>query len=199
MGRSAERRRKIKSRLSKLAALARWDCEIQSLRAKRAISSTHRADFTRRESDFTLPAWAEFNFYHPGCFCSPPRKKSEIALTGSEILARGESEIIRPADSEITAVTAVVIDNGSPPRLRNFHHCEQSEPFHRLTEPISPGESRISLFPHGQNLTFVAQDIFARCASVKNALPGVVKNQRCRWRKQGCALGEKLGSLSRVV
>ena len=39
---------------------------------------------------------------------------SEIALTGSEILACGSSEIILCEDSEITAGTAVVIMHGSP-------------------------------------------------------------------------------------
>ena len=38
-----------------------------------------------------------------GIPCISATERSEIALTGSEILAKGESEIIRLADSEITA------------------------------------------------------------------------------------------------
>ena len=45
------------------------------------------------------------------CAGKPAR---EIALTGSEILACGSSEIIHRVDSEITAVPAVVKKNGSP-------------------------------------------------------------------------------------
>ncbi|MBE6409209.1 MAG: hypothetical protein E7034_01250 [Akkermansiaceae bacterium] len=45
------------------------------------------------------------------CAGKPAR---EIALTGSEILACGSSEIIHYVDSEITAVPAVVKKNGSP-------------------------------------------------------------------------------------
>ncbi len=64
------------------------------------------------------------------------------------------SEIIHSVDSEITAVTAVVIEFGSPagcgiPSLR----AKRSN-FTGSHELISPGARRISLCPNGQNFTF---------------------------------------------
>ena len=63
------------------------------------------------------------------------------------------SEIIHSVDSEITAVTAVVMKNGSPkgcgiPSLRA--KCSNFTDSHEL---ISPGARRISLCPNGQNFT----------------------------------------------
>ncbi|MBQ3240134.1 MAG: hypothetical protein IJB00_03005 [Akkermansia sp.] len=66
------------------------------------------------------------------CTGKPAR---EIALTCSEILACGSSEIIHYVDSEITAVPAVVKKNGSPQGCGTLSLLPEAA--------ISLGESRI--------------------------------------------------------
>ena len=70
-------------------------CGILSLLQKAAISPARMSRFR--------PAQAGFHSARMGRI-SLLILNSEIALTGSEILACGSSEIIRSADSEITAI-----------------------------------------------------------------------------------------------
>ena len=60
------------------------------------------------------------------------------------------SEIIHYVDSEITAGTAVVKKKWQPEGLRNSITAAGGSNFAGATEPISLGESRISLEPQAR-------------------------------------------------
>ena len=83
-------------------------------------------------------------------FCIIPRGYAADA-------APPRANLYRPTGLWITAETAVVIKNGSP-RGCGIATLLPKQQFHRRTEPVSRGASRISLCPNEQDFTFVSQD-----------------------------------------